>query len=81
MQENKIRFDEPTSIEEVIKYNKGIKPRYSKGTGKGDANCPNCIRCVCSLLYYKKQRVVVGWLYTKCDCGEKIDYFEAENYI
>ena len=79
MMEHKIRFEKPTPISEIVKHNKGIKPRYGKGTGKGDANCPKCIRCVCSLLY--KNGLVVGWLYTKCACGNDIDYSDAERYI
>ena len=75
----KKEFTEPTSIEEVTRFTKGWKPRYGKGTGKGDANCNRCGQCVCSLL--KSEDKVVGWFHTTCRCGDDIDYSEAHLYL
>ena len=72
-------FDIPVPIEEITKYRKGIKPRYGKGTGKGDAHCSNCGSCVCSILYDGKE--AVGWFHTTCKCGDDTDYSEAHLYL
>ena len=75
----RVTFDSPTPIEEITKYNKGIKPRYGRGTGKGEAHCGNCGSCVCAVI--NNNGIVVGWAETTCKCGDDVDYTDAEQYL
>lgn len=81
--ENTIRFTKPTDIGEVIKYNKGIKPRFADKSSveRGTARCA-CNTRVGNLVYDVKQRRVVGWLATKCTaCLSEINWSNAEKYL
>lgn len=79
----RIEFGNLTDIREVLKYNKGIKPRYAgkSSTLRGVVNC-ECNCCVGNLLYYIEIRKVVGWIDTMCSqCGSEIDWSESDRYL
>ena len=78
----KVTLESPSSIDLVTRYQSGIKPLYAKkgSTSQGDAWC-SCGRCIGHLLYGKAREVVVGWFYTKCECGNTINWSEAKDRL
>ena len=75
----RIKFDNYTDVSEVLKFNIGINPIYGKGTMKGVAWC-SCGKCVGNILLFKNNKVV-GFLETECNCGNQINWSEADKYI
>lgn len=76
-----VSTDKFVSIKLLINNNDGTEPIYGKGTGKGEANCPNCLRNVMHIIYDAKTRSFVGRFDTVCDCGTQLDYSNAEKFI
>ena len=74
----KVLFKDWTDISEVLKFNTGINLTYGKGTMKGCAWCA-CGRCVGNLLFQNNK--IVGWIYTECVCGNKVNWSDADKYI
>ena len=80
---NIVRFTKPTSIDEVLKYKEGSKPKYASksSTYQGVANCA-CNTCVGNMIYYPDKRTVVGWLTPKCSvCGTSVNWSDADKKL
>ena len=76
-----VRTDKLASVKLLTECNFGTEPIYGKGTGKGEATCPTCMRNVLNVIYFKQTRQFTGKFKTICDCGTQINYANAEQYI
>ena len=78
---NRTVFDVPVHISKVTKYNDGTKPSYAKkgSTMRGCAWCC-CGACVSDLLMLPGD-MVMGHFKVECDCGNRIDWSEADKNI
>ena len=77
----RVETDKLVSVKLLTNCNDGVEPIYGRGTGKGEANCPNCGWCVMNTIYDEKTRSFVGHFETQCKCGVKMNYANAEKYI
>ena len=77
----RVETDKLVSVELLTNCNTGTEPRYGKGTGKGEMNCPECHWCVGNVLYDSVNRRITGHFETVCRCGISINYANAEKYI
>ena len=73
------------SIKEMLKYNKGKKPKYC-GVDKfklltGRVHCPSCINPV-GFIQRHRDNTISGWFCYRCDrCGCDIDWSDADKNI
>lgn len=69
-----------TDIKNLLRYDTGNKPKYGRkgSTDRGTVRC-ECGRCVGHLIL--KSNKVTGWFEPECECGNKIDWSEADKNL